>query len=460
MPLTLDGKSISEIFQEGSSQDIALTVDVSQLATDLDPAQRTVSSLDLHEGLRRLTHNPTTSGPIARIGLIYAGQYQNHPEILGLMFDRGFSTVDDQSTGFQAVPREGSAVFLDSIAAFRKSKSAAVEQETKFTTIHELGHIFNLEHMPGPNFLAVSEEVSPFGADHYKFTSSHQNLLARCSSTQCIQPGGSKYGDRAEIGQSFDPDANNAPVHGLGHSPLRLRLKLTQSSFWYCEPVELEISVSLPRSGASQTIPDAIDPGREEFAIWIQEPSGARRAYRSPKFFCGKARLRKITPGTPFARDLSIFGEAGGYTFHHVGIHRIWATLRISKRVVLVSNAVECELREPSTPFRDFARLRPLLTRAGRLFYYRSARDIAAVQPVIEKIWELAPRSAAAAVSRYALGRAYAEKAVRAARSRRAVHAEKAIQYLARASQSGHLGNHSAARAEQCIAQLKSGSVS
>src|SRR6185295_10106588 len=79
-PVTLDGSSISQIFAEASNQDIALTMDLSQSGADLDPAKRTVSSLDLHEGLRQLTHNPTIPSAISRIGLIYAGQYQNHSD--------------------------------------------------------------------------------------------------------------------------------------------------------------------------------------------------------------------------------------------------------------------------------------------------------------------------------------------------------------------------------------------
>jgi hypothetical protein len=454
LPVLLDGKTIHDIFLAGSGGDIDLSIDNSQLGADLAPTLRTVTALDLHEGLRQLTHNPTLGGVVQRIGLIYAGGYENHPEVLGLMFDRGFSTPDDQSEGFQNVPREGCAIFLDSISAFRKADAAAIEEEVRFTTIHELGHVFNLEHINGPNFLACSEQEHPFGLDHYKFTSEHQKYLSFCSQKKCIQPGGSKYGDRDEIGNSFDPNANNAPVFGSGRSKLELKLSLTHKTFWYCEPVELEIEVRVPKNGGVQRIPDALDPGREEFAIWIEEPNGERRTYQSPKFFCGRPRRREISYRTPFRRDLSIFGQAGGYTFRKPGVHRIWATLRISKNLTLASNVQECELRAPSFGSREFTRLHPLLTRVGRMLYYRAGPDIDALTPAIEQIARLTRGSATAAASHYALGRAFAQRAERSPSAKK-IHAKEGLKHFKKAVQIRELSAHAADRAENCIREME-----
>lgn len=444
----LTGETIPQLFARSSANDIALTLDAAPLARDLNPGRLVVDSLDLHEGLRTLTKNPTTPGPVSRIGVVFARKYRPNDAVLGVMFDRGFATDDDQQTGFHGVAREGCAVFVDAIAAYRQDDSTAIANEIRYTTLHELGHVFNLEHLAGRNCMATSSDDGPYDGGHYQFAEKHAGFLRSCSRHKCLQPGGTDYGDRAEINQSFPPNANNAPPYRVGQSALRLEISLTQSSFWYCEPVELEIAVRLPGRHGRRRIPDAVDPGYANFTIWIEEPTGERRIYRSPKFFCSAPRQRSIAPGEPFERDVSIFGEAGGYTFRREGVHRVWATLRVSENLVLASNVVECELRPPAPRFRRFARLQPLLTKAGRLLYYRSALDLGRARELVTRVAEIAPRTATAAASRYALGRAVAQLAERRDDPRLA---REASNILSRASESAHLGAHSARRAIECL---------
>jgi hypothetical protein len=44
--------------------------------------------------------------------------------------------------------------------------------------------------------------------------------------------------------------------------------------------------------------------------------------------------LDRVAPGKPFERDISIWGESGGYTFRHAGDHRLFCTLRIGGTVL------------------------------------------------------------------------------------------------------------------------------
>lgn len=453
-----DGKDISRIFADASGGDIALQLE-SKLDRELSAAAAQSSSLDLHQALAALTGNRTDRGPVDRIGVIFAGSYQERNEMLGLMFDRGFVAPDDRNSSFMAVPREGCAVFVDAIRNLRKGDATQIEHELKFTTVHELGHVFNLEHIEDArepdNFMRTSDEDAPFDSGYYRFTQKHRTYLGKCSQFECIHPGGTRYGDRKALGDSFDPLQVGNFVASPAAGDLQLKIACTQDSFWYCEPVELEVTLLLPRRArCGLRFLDRIDPGYPEFSICISEPNGERRYHRSPKFFCALPSHRKILPGENFRRDISIFGQSGGYTFQRPGLHRLTAILRLSRKRTLTSNQLVLELRPRSAGKRDFTRVEPLLRRRARLLYYRAARNLSLARNDVNAIRAIWPRSATAAACLYALGRAHASRATRAQNRDARRHAKLAVEFLENATQE-ELGRHSTARAIDWIKTLK-----
>jgi len=107
---------------------------------------------------------------------------------------------------------------------------------------------------------------------------------------------------------------------------------MSRRSFFYFEPVELDVVLSAPSSAnRSFRVPDCIDPGYGAFRIWIEEPSGERRIYRSPRIYCAHDELIFVGPKKPFRRDISIFGESGGFTFRRAGVHKVWAEFALSR---------------------------------------------------------------------------------------------------------------------------------
>lgn len=452
------GRDIGEIFSAESERDVRFVL-AGQPTVQLGTSSRAVDTFALHTALERLTGNTRERGPVSRVGVLYAGEYKPFPQMFGIMFDRGFVApgADESSAQFNAVPREGCAVFVDAIEQFRKRDPAAVMAELQFTTVHELGHVFNLEHSQNtPNFMAASEVEQPPDSTYYQFVDRHRGFLRQCSKQRCIAPGGSTYGDRADIGESFDPAQNgNAPARGA-LSELKLHVQVTQSSFWYCEPIELEISLALPKRSKDRCqVPDRVDPGYGEFAVWIEEPSGNRRRYCSPKFFCAPPHLRTITGAKPFSRDLSVFGQAGGYTFRRPGAHRLWATLRLSPRRMLTSNIINFELKPSDKNWQEWRALEPLLRAGASLLYYRATHRLTRARNIVDQICATAPQSIAGATGRYALGRAQARAALSARRPDRVVHARSALDQLERAEGSGRLGHHSAGRALEWMERMK-----
>lgn len=371
--LTSGPQRIAETFRTASGDDIVLTVDTSRLASPRMPGNAGVEAYDLHRATAAIARNSKT--PITNIALLFATRYAraDFANVLGIMFDRGFTTPDDPSGSeeFMRIPREGAAVFLETIRRLR-SNADDFERESYFTSIHEIGHIFNLQHDPGRNFMASSPLGKAFGSDYHVFSSSQCNSLARSSVSDSIRPGGSPFGSAAS-------GSNHASVRGAAHPSafgLALTIGLATYRFQQFEPIELDIELGvLPGIARTFRVPEQIDPGYENFALWIENPSGERRRYRSPRRYCSAPTFRRVAPDRPFRRDISIFAEAGGYTFTMPGIYRVWAEFRASTALTLRSNTVEFLVEPDGSTELDVAASALLGRRdIARLLYHRLTR--------------------------------------------------------------------------------------
>lgn len=375
--LRLGGRTIPDFFDWGSNGAINLLMDESRAETTWLHPDDPANAINLQFALHRLTRNKTGVNRVSKIGLIIADQFASHPGILGCMFDLGFNTSDigNMSPTFTNVPREGCAIFLDAITRLRPDP-VEFRRELVFTAIHELGHVFNLWHIENRrNFMATSPRgpvTLPPAAFRFH-EPQHISFLERADESRFVWPGGSLFGDRGPHG----PRGDN-PYNGMATpSRVKLHISINQNDFWYFEPIELDIRLSLKKGERAVLLPDEIDPGYERFGIHITRPDGTSFWYRSPRIFCRNAGLISITPGKPFVRDVSIFGQSGGYTFSAPGIYKIQAFLKLPGAVVVRSNVVECNLKTPlpakNTRFQQQLRL---LTSpdVGQMLYHRSGR--------------------------------------------------------------------------------------
>src|SRR6185503_9038109 len=188
LPSTLqlaDGTTIPQVFSRFSDErevggDIRITLDRTRESWTSDLPGNPATSLRLHQGLKRLTRNRANEPRVLRIGLIFANRYAHGGGgTLGAMFDRGFATDDDAFGGenqFQ-LPREGSALFLGAIQAIRPSSDEFLTQ-TFFTAVHELGHLFNLLHSSGTNYMAQSRLDRTHEPDYFKFSQAQVGWLS------------------------------------------------------------------------------------------------------------------------------------------------------------------------------------------------------------------------------------------------------------------------------------------
>jgi hypothetical protein len=347
----------------GSHGDIALQCSGPSVVDSPSPAGTAVSALALHNQLLWTNGNPS-GGPVSTISALFAHSYQGLPGALGIMFDRGFVTSDDPNGApiYVQQPRQGCAVFLGTIAALRGARSA---EEALFTTVHELGHVFNLQHDEiHPNFMH-SSAPQPFGPDYYLFTPDEQSQLETCSTNEGVRPGGFPFGS----GAAQNVVTPTAPALGA----LRLSVSLAKSEAWRFEPLQLELSVSLADGVAGRVdAPEIFDPSQDGFRVMIATPQGERLAYRSPIKVCGGAGRVEITRERPYLRDLPLFGQAGGYTFDGPGRHQIWVEL-VTPDTTLSSNVVDVDIRREVNLTDAQSALRSVLRdpRVSSLLFHR-----------------------------------------------------------------------------------------
>ncbi|HEY7810894.1 MAG TPA: hypothetical protein VIA98_10985 [Allosphingosinicella sp.] len=409
LPAFLDhgAEVLKNVFWKESGQDIALSIDPSHLNPPLEPGVGDYAALDLHHAAWLVTHNPPPPQRSHRIAVLYANLYAPHHGVLGMMFDRGFATWDDPNDhpALTGSPREACAIFLQAVVNLRGPGPAAA-QEALFTTIHEMGHLFNLQHTPSniaPNFMATSLPTAPYPPPAYKFIPPHRAQLNHCSSSPYVWPGGAKFEDTGDW-----QGAAMKPSQGRSTFGAQLLISMARHEFWKFEPVELVVEVSIvPGVKQSVLVPDALDPGYEAFRIWLESPTGERRRYRSPRHYCSSPGRRRIAPGRSLKRDISIFGEAGGYTFRASGIWRIFAEFDVGDGSTLRSNSLEVFVKpRMNTEGYQRAAARMTARTSAALLYHRLVRpDLATGELLLCQLDDPCPTIPKGGIE-YALGRA------------------------------------------------------
>jgi hypothetical protein len=417
---------ISEIFSAASNDDIELSA--GRIVTIPRVGFGGVTAVELQRALDSLTHNSSARGSPSNIGVIFADSFAPRPETFGLMFDpgTGFAGLPDPNR----IPREGCAVFLRAIESRRGSTARQesgpfadpIEAETFFTTMHELGHVFNLWHSDSAdNYIWSSAKQNFAPQSDAGFAKPYREFLAQCSNfPSFVRPGGGPFGHRGSLGPT-DVDLENAPA---GWKAAKIRIRLSDEEFFCFQPVELEIDVTIDKHQRRKVaFPDVIDPGYEAFDIFLEEPDGQRRTLRSSRHYCPDGKVQILTPDSSFHRDISVFGDADGFFFRRPGAHKIWARIRFNREHVLVSNVLDFLVLERADAPRAFSAWAPVLSRpeVARLLYHRFA---AARSRAVQLVEAAAPRFARsngklAKEMHYVLGRVFETHARRSPKGRR-----------------------------------------
>lgn len=453
-------KSLGEHFFLNSGSQIALQPDFSRLIQPGASSLAEVWGVDLHPALAALTGNSADPSQPMALGVLFGPVYGPRPDVLGVMFDLGVDDPHDPGATEEdrARPREGCAVLIGAIAAEWLPDAAQrleYERQVAYAVVHEIGHIFNLQHLtPPPHTFMDNLAGSALFDSWFRFQGLHTDQLRQCGEDKAVTPGQNRFGVVGEWGNIL---AGRRP-RVVERSVLRLDVAIDQREFWPWEPVELDITLTAgSRKGLRLPhVPDELDPGYRSFEIWIEEPSGERRRYRATKHYCAPPSRKKISHELPIQRDVSIFFEAGRYAFRQPGRHKVWATFRISRGLELRSDPCEIEIRSRrgcSKRERDRAdEARKLLTAALHTLYYRSGRPRRAEVAALKTFAQRFPTAESAASALYALGCLFCPRPQ--GKPRRPDAARAARDFLERAIQHDGLSTHRRRRAVERQARL------
>jgi hypothetical protein len=198
-----------------------------------------------------------------------------------------------------------------------------------------------------------------------------------------------------------------------------------------------------------------IDPGYDGFDLWVTEPDGVRRRYRSPALYCCNPGTIMASHAQPFERDIPIFGQSGGYTFRKAGVHRLAATLRLPGGRMVYSNELEVFVKQARPDSAQYRRLRDAMTHraTAQLLFYKSARTPRrAAEQAIARTTGIDHRFVRAA-TRYAAGMTLLKSRGAGAPPPRDATRQLSMSALKSALDSGQLNAHRERKASACIDQ-------
>jgi len=299
--LDLEGIPLPRWFSEASNGKLDLRV--KRHVVSFEP--RGCTSSRLHDvAMQVLPADPTR--PTDDIALIFAKSWvASDVQLFGLMFDfDGEEPALGSTMTSRGIPRQACAVFLD---AFGASEAAKVVH----TALHELGHVFNLQHDPDQaSFMGDEVFVSGFsGADG-------QRLSEAAEKHWDFAPGGANFSF-----QSGPMRASGArAADGLG-----LEVRPDRRRYLIGEPIVLDTALKAV-GGRRIRVPNDLDPGYATLRIWYENPLGEIRLYRSRSVFCRTAAVhRELSRGISLRNNPKVSLGRSGPTMLIPGSYKIWA---------------------------------------------------------------------------------------------------------------------------------------
>lgn len=404
------------------------------------PHFKSVSVADLSAALDKLLSGATQPA----VGLLLADYFEPDPSQYGAMFD--LDTHDAIVS-----PRQGCVIFVTAIAQALQdagiSEPQALLEFTAYTAIHELGHAFNLWHVPESYMQPFPNPAVP---GPYGFVDKQQQYLSLAANSNAARfvlpgPGCSNYAERPDGWSGLDIDN---PFEGPApRSPkIKLHIALSHQSFYGFEPVELDVRLALARTAKTPAeVPNEIDPGYASFQIWMTEPSGERRLYRSFARFCRSHGKITVSRKKPYRRDISIFRQSVGSTFRSPGRHLIQVAFRLSAEQTVWSNIVECEVKSADYRSTTWVAGRELLgSREGHtLLRFKRAPSASEFDDAILDFANKQASSETAAAIRYALGKSLLLRAAHGNKSKESSKWRKqGLKHLGMALNCSTLGPH------------------
>lgn len=316
------GRTLQQWFSEASFGKLQIVPFAHESQVDTSAA----TAATLQRILEKYTSKPQNGEPSRDLCLIFCRKWvEPLAQLYGIMFD--YDGYDPDFGFFRSVntrPREGCAVFLESLPQ-------ADDRTAVATAIHELGHIFNLQHSSTHSFMApgLAGAYAGFGFED------QQRLALAAEGNFFFAPGLANFG-YTEFGQ------------GQVSPALMLTASTDRDQYLLGEPIVLDLECA-PRKGEARLAP-ILDPSWDALRIFIESPEGEVRIHRSPYHSCrtGSPGV-PITAKNPLRNNPRITLGRDGFNFRMPGRYRVWAELHMGPdgRLVARSDAREVDIISP-----------------------------------------------------------------------------------------------------------------
>ncbi len=334
------------------------------------------TSAELHAAMNSYFSLISTD-PTWNVYLLIGMEYIN-PDVSGIMFDAG-----------DPLPRQGAAVFYKH---FKDLSPDGIRARNYLrTTVHELGHAFNLLHSfqkgvfsefgfgDNPFMMPRSDSLSymnypwryPHGHNRptgwngtsdywarFPFAFDKSELMhLRHHDRHEVIFGGEAFGIHGHSRLSaLQPAEIESRIHA---SPLKLNLCAKQvlseqvKSYDHMEPVHLELKLECNRTEKVE-INRQLHPSAGLVAVYVQKPSGEIVKFRPLMTACYEdSQTATLKPGLPVYQDLHLTFGRDGFYFQDPGAYEIRAVYLGGERLTTYSNVLQIYVGAPKTLERE-----------------------------------------------------------------------------------------------------------
>lgn len=424
-----------------SVEGVQPVLDISTHAHPARPASIPAETLSIQEVYRRAGFDASLSGgnttvPLAGAGAnarwsdaemhdamqVYWSRFADRPQwalwtFLAALHEDGSSLGGIMFDDIGPNHRQGTAVFMDSFIADQPendpSADAWVRRMRFWTTVHEMGHAFNLAHawqktlgnawMPMPNgnhlltfmnypFRFPQGEAEFFRRFTLRFTDD-ELLFLRHAPEAFVQMGNANWFDNHGFEQAETPSA----------SQLRLQIRASQATrrFDFLEPASIEITLQ-NTSSEPCLIPERLLESHDVLTVVVKKRNTPAHQWQPFAHYCQRSKLTVLQPGAAVSSTLLVAVGPGGWLIDTPGTYDIQLCLHLDS-VDVVSNLLTVHVNPATGRDEEVLAQDYFSEEVGRVLAFNGSRHLTGANTTLRKLVELFGNRSAAIRARVVL---------------------------------------------------------
>lgn len=352
--------------------------------------------------------------PVWGLWTFIAGMHEDGFPLGGVMFDQ----IGPQQ-------RQGTAVFMRSFISQPPHGDPAPDAWRRrmafWTTVHEMGHAFNLlhaweKHLGDPWIAQPSgyDQRSFMNYPYYYGSGEHGNrnanserffrdfefrftdeelLFLRHAPERHVIMGGELFGEHHALEQ-----AAVSPAPALA---LEVRTNRGQDAFEFLEPVVLELKLK-NQSPKPIRLPDALLKMTEGMTVLVQQRGGPQRTWHPYAHYCRRPQLIALQAGQSLYESLFLSAGARRWLIDEPGYYQIRVCLHLHGEDI-VSNTLVLRVTPPRTWDEEYLAQDYFSDDVARVLNFDGSRQLATANDTLRELVARLPERKAAVHAQVAL---------------------------------------------------------